>query len=283
MAAISDLEKEEIDKLFTKAMALQTQGKAYWNCIYKLQSLGNRYTFSAAKELCLSGKKNNRLIGINVISQLFTTNNPGKENSYKRLYRREAVNIIKPFINNRDEDILCAAIYGLAHLHAGNIGRLVGKYSNHKNSEIRFAVAFALGGDQSNTAIHKLIELTRDKAPDIRDWATFGLGNIGEKDNPMIREALFQRVKDRDKDTRYEAMIGLAKRKDLRVIEIIQNEIEAEQPWGYILEAIIEYPRKQYLPALKKHWNKASKKERNEKFWYLLLHDAIEACHAAKI
>jgi hypothetical protein len=283
MATVSDLEKEEIDKLFAKAMALQPKGKAYWSYIYKLQSLGNRYTFSIAKELCLSKKKSNQLAGINVLCQLFTTSNPGKENSYKRIYRRESINVIRTFVNNRDEDILCATIYGLAHLHANNINQLVGRYSTHKNPEIRFAVAFALARDQSNAAINKLIELTKDKDPDVRDWATFGLGNIGEKDTPVIREALFQRVGDRDKDTHYEAIIGLAKRKDARIIGVIQKEIESKQPWGYIFEAITEYPMRQYLPALKKHWNKASKKERNEEFWYSLLRDAIKACDEAGI
>ncbi len=132
-------------------------------------------------------------------------------------------------------------------------------------------------------AIRKLIELTRDENPDIRNWATFGLGNIGDKDIPKIREALFERIRDRDKDTRYEAMIGLAKRKDIRIVGIIQSEIESERPWGYVFEAIIEYPRRQYLTALKKHWNNASKMERKEKFWYSLLRDAIKACNGAGI
>ncbi len=109
-----DPEREEIDKLFTKALASQKQGRAYWNYMYKLQSLGNRYTFSVAKELCLSKKKRSRLVGINVISQMFTADNPGKGKSYKRLYRRESIEIVKTFLKNRDEDILCTSIYGLA-------------------------------------------------------------------------------------------------------------------------------------------------------------------------
>ncbi|MBL8091573.1 MAG: HEAT repeat domain-containing protein [Anaerolineales bacterium] len=282
MMIISKREKKEIDNLFKKVMALRIQSKSYWNYIFKLQSLGNKYTFSVAEKLCSSKKKSNRLIGINVISQLFTIKKSSKENIHKRLYRRESINVIKKFLNSQDEDILLATIYGLGHLNTSNIGQLIGKFSNHKKSKIRFAVAFALGGDESNTAINKLITLTKDKDPIIRDWATFSLGNIGERDTSIIREALFQRVKDRDANTRNEAIIGLAKRKDIRVIDIIQNEIETENPWGSIFEAIVEYPKREYLPALKNHWNKASKKERNEKFWFSLLNDAIKACNSIR-
>src|SRR5690349_13849395 len=125
---ISDPEKEEIDKLLKKVTASQIQVKAYWNYSNKLQSMGNRYVFLSAKKLCLSGKKIERLAGVTILSQLFTTRNTGKENSYKRLYRREAINILKTFINSRDEEILRATIYGLGHLNAGHMSQLVGSY-----------------------------------------------------------------------------------------------------------------------------------------------------------
>lgn len=58
----------------------------------------------------------------------------------------------------------------------------------------------------------------QDSDADVRDWATFGLGVLGDSDSAEIRDALLIRIGDTDKDAREEATIGLSKRKDQRVL-----------------------------------------------------------------
>jgi HEAT repeat protein len=57
-----------------------------------------------------------------------------------------------------------------------------------------------------------------DSDDDVRDWAVFGLGNLGDADSEGIRDAIFARLNDSNEDVQEEAMVGLAKRKDQRVL-----------------------------------------------------------------
>jgi HEAT repeat protein len=106
---------------------------------------------------------------------------------------------------------------------------LILEHRANPDPDVRFAVAFALScfADEP-AAIRVLLELMEDSDPDIRDWATFGLGVQGSADSPEIRAALIERLDDGNPDTREEAVAGLGKRKELRVlpdlIELLQQE-----------------------------------------------------------
>src|SRR6202035_251662 len=81
------------------------------------------------------------------------------------------------------------------------------------------AVACACGSlGNEELAVDVLLNLMRDDDSDVRDWATFGLGSLSDKDSPTIRNALFEALNDPDVDVRQEAQVGLAKRRDIRVL-----------------------------------------------------------------
>jgi HEAT repeat protein len=97
----------------------------------------------------------------------------------------------------------------------------------HPIPAVRFAVAFALGNFADVAiAIEALLALTRDADEDVRDWATFGVGVLGNGDSPEIRDALRKRLSDSDEDMREEAMVGLGKRKDQRVLAALFSALE---------------------------------------------------------
>jgi HEAT repeat protein len=102
----------------------------------------------------------------------------------------------------------------------------------------------------NGAAIKALIELSRDKDSDVRDWATFGIGTMIDTDTHEIREALLARVTDPDDDTRGEALVGLARRKDERVLEPLINELTGESVGLLAIEAAEELGNPRLGPAL---------------------------------
>jgi HEAT repeat protein len=65
---------------------------------------------------------------------------------------------------------------------------------------------------------------------------TFGLGVLGHHDSPEIRDALCSRLMDPDTDVRDEAMAGLAKRQDARVLPALLHALEQPETSGRVIE-----------------------------------------------
>ncbi len=114
---------------------------------------------------------------------------------------------------------LDSAISALGHIGNSRAVPLIAGFHSHPSEAIRFTVAFALGCFPNDPlSVRTLLKLMRDVDADVRDWATFGLGILGDQDSPEIREALSSRLTDDDLDTREEALVGLAKRHDPRIV-----------------------------------------------------------------
>lgn len=104
---------------------------------------------------------------------------------------------------------------------------LIAAIHSHPCAEIRFTVACALGSFPNDLlSVRTLLTLMDDADADVRDWSTFGLGVLGDQDATEIREALCQRLHDEDVDAREEALVGLAKRHDMRILPQLIHELE---------------------------------------------------------
>ncbi|MBI2388095.1 MAG: HEAT repeat domain-containing protein [Deltaproteobacteria bacterium] len=126
-------------------------------------------------------------------------------------------------------------------------------FVGHPSAEVRRCVVHALLGAQDPRAVAALITLSSDDDPEIRDWATFGLGSqLGEPgapdfvDGPTLRDALAARLDDTCDDARAEAIVGLAMRKDPRAVPAIAKELSGG-PFGSL---VIEAARWAADPAL---------------------------------
>jgi len=95
-----------------------------------------------------------------------------------------------------------------------------------------------LSGD--TTAADILVYLSRDEDEDVRDWATFGIGALGQVDSPAIRDALIDRLEDSFEDARLEAIAGLAQLKDERVLPSLLSALDQTKVPDVIVEAAIE-------------------------------------------
>jgi hypothetical protein len=68
-----------------------------------------------------------------------------------------------------------------------------------------------------------VIARTLDTNPNVRNWACFTLGTQwASADSPDLRDALMTRLDDIDRDTRNEALFGLAGRCDARVLPYVR-------------------------------------------------------------
>jgi HEAT repeat protein len=119
---------------------------------------------------------------------------------------------------------------------------------------VRLAVAFAVAtlspqplGREVRFA---LIKLSGDPEPEVRDWATFGLGTLSRDDGPDVRAALLARTQDSLHATRAEALFGLAVRRDPRAVPHLIRALESPSVVGLELDAAAEAADPRLLPAL---------------------------------
>jgi HEAT repeat protein len=91
---------------------------------------------------------------------------------------------------------------------------------------------------ETDEGMAALIRLTRDTDEQIRDWATFTLAQQ-DTDSTDIREALWERINDDGGDTRGEALVGLARRKDPRARDLIVGRL-SDNPGNLTVEAAFE-------------------------------------------
>lgn len=158
--------------------------------------------------------------------------------------------------------------------HPGRIPLLVNLRA-HEDNGVRSAVTYGLAGCNDPDAVAALIELSRDADTDVRDWATFALGSQTELDNGAIRQALWARVDDTDLETQGEALVGLVRRKDSRVGQLL-GRLLLEPTVSYrVVEAAEEYRRPELLDQLRKL---QSRRADREEWLETALNRAIRAC-----
>jgi HEAT repeat protein len=85
--------------------------------------------------------------------------------------------------------------------------------------------------------VDTLLELMRDTDEDVRDWATFGLGVLGNLNSEEIRDAFWQTIHDSNRDVREEALVALSKRKDRRVLPVLIAELSQPEITDRVTEA----------------------------------------------
>jgi hypothetical protein len=107
---------------------------------------------------------------------------------------------------------------------------------------VRRAVAQALpsvlGEASPDETVSALLALSGDLDDEVRDWACFALGTqLCEVDDPVIRDALAVRLDDPHDDTRCEALLGLARRRDDRVLAVLQERLSRDNVYSLEIDA----------------------------------------------
>lgn len=220
----------EIDTLFAQTLMGDYDDELPWKAVSALRRIGTREVFDRAAVWCKSENPMERARGVSVLAQLGKTAEHPTNN-----FPEESYLAVSQMMQTEAEiEPLSAAIHALGHLGNPAAIPLIGSYQWHPEAKIRFAVACALGSFANDPeAIQALMVLTSDADDDVRDWAVFGLGNLGDADSREIRDALLARLNDKNEEVREEAIVGLAKRKDQRVLPALMaalNQPEIDDP-----------------------------------------------------
>src|SRR5262249_5291867 len=143
-------------------------------------------------------------------------------------YADESVALAVEHCTERDVDVVEAAISALGHLGDARGLEAVLAHVGHDSAAVRLAVAWTLPSlltddeledpQAPQGLVDALIRLTTDPEAQVRDWATFGLGVQLDVDSGLIRDTLAARLDDLEKDTAGEALVGLARRGDMRAL-----------------------------------------------------------------
>lgn len=169
-----------------------------------------------------------RALGADVLGQLGI---PG------RTYPNQCLSAVLPLLADEAASVVRSAIYALHHIDSFQAAPHIAPLATHLNDDIREAVAFGLNGADSSEAHDALLKLMRDRSPDVRNWATFGIARQSDIDNSDIRSALFASLADSDEDVRYEAAIGLARRRDIRSVKFLKQLLHEDPDDIFALEA----------------------------------------------
>lgn len=235
------------DKLLSRLINNKTD-KSRWDNISVLRKRPSQELFAKCAELIKSNNPKIRKIGIDILAQLGLPPRPFLKDTLKIYFDLIEV--------ETDPDVLMSLLYSIGHNNDKLDNEQIEKicsFIDSENSWVKEGLVSALLGIDNLNAIETLIKLSSDKLSHIRNWATFGLGTQIERNNTNIREALWERVNDKHQETKLEAIVGLAKRKDKRVNDIIRREIIGGEYGTLLFEAIIETQDKEFLPLLKQN------------------------------
>ncbi|MFD1604030.1 hypothetical protein ACFSJW_09015 [Flavobacterium artemisiae] len=251
------------EKIFTRLLGNKSNAN-YWNYVSELRKRKSKDIFEKSILLMESKIAKERIIGIDVLAQF------GYPRLHKKIILKKFFHLLK---NETDKNAISSLFYGIGHNNEDLTIKqidLICSFKKNKNSKIRSSLAFALLTKEEPNAIDTLIELSKDQDYEIRDWATFGLGTQIETDNEDIRNALWKRINDKYETPRFEAIFGLAKRKDKRIKEILVTELENIDEFGsLILEAIEEFNDKEFISLIEKQIEKNKKLKKVEESWLL--------------
>lgn len=229
-----------IDELVNAALSECDEDIA-WDAVVALHRRGSAEVLQRARELCRSPCPQERELGANVLSQLGVPN---------RTFPLECSELLGEMLHREQSArVLSAVLIATSWHDVLNVVEQAVKFANHPEVDVRHAVVMALTGHNEDLAIQTLIRLTEDSDNHVRDWATFAIGTQSALDIPAIRCALAARLDDPDECTRGEALVGLARRSDQRVVPALKKELALDCV-GYLpVEAaeLIRSPELQHL------------------------------------
>lgn len=236
---MADLSGRNDLELFDECLRLSDEGddSRRWEVIGELSvQRATRSTFDRALALAASGQPVEACVGIDVLNDF------GPKANFP--WRVETVEVFVNALKSRDSTVAQSALAALGKFGPATATADVIAHATSEDNAIRLTVAMTLPrflgelwSEESQSVVRALTLLMQDKDGAVRDWSTFGLGNQTDADGVEVRSALLSRLDDTDANTRHEALVGLARRHDRRVIPALIEALEADEVAYLAIEA----------------------------------------------
>jgi HEAT repeat protein len=191
---------EDINELFLRTLSGNYEDDAPWDAVAALRRMGTREVFDQAAAWCQSDVPLKRARGADVLAQLRKAPDC-KVNAFSEESYALLTELVQEESHPRP---LASAIAALGHLDNPSAVPIIANFHAHPNAEVRYDVAFALGCFP---------------------------------DEPRSVQALVRLMRDADEDVSEEALVGLAKRKDRRIVPMLLAELEKQEVGVRVIEA----------------------------------------------
>ena len=238
----------DLDRLIAIALASDDEDDAYWDSVRELRKRGTHELFQRAAELCSVPDARSRELGLDILAQLGS--------DAERPFLEDVIRIATPLANDSDAIVRRSAISALGHQWDVRSLATLLQHQFDADANVRWAVAQAIPTVVSSppepSAVAALVTLMRDEDSDVRDWATFGIGSLLDVDGNEIRQALTERLDDPDGDTAGEALVGLARRGDLGIVDRVNALLANPKIGNLMVEAAGELADPRLIPALER-------------------------------
>lgn len=182
---------------------------AAWDAVAALHWRGSIEVLERAIAYTRSVDPALRESGANILAQLGVP---------ARTFPDQCFLALLPLLSDDVEQVVAAAVYAPHHIDSARGAAHIIPFAGHEDDDIRHAVAFGLGGVDTPAAHKTLLTLMQDRDADVRNCATFGIGQQCDVDTAQIRKALASALSDDDDNVRREGVIGLARRRDVRAV-----------------------------------------------------------------
>jgi HEAT repeats len=215
--------------------------EGYWACIHHLRGRPEDAVFEKCCAWANDISVDRRQAAADILAQL------GWALEYP--FAQRSLPILSKLLDDSELDVVTSTLYAFGHLKIGEPKQLA-IFISHHDHEVRCATASAMGGREDSVSVVGMIKLSRDSDRDVRNWATFYLNWLDEVENPEIDNALFERLSETDAEIRGEALIGLAKRHNMLVLEPLKTELAGEFHGAWSIEAAMELMSPELYPLL---------------------------------
>ena len=183
-----------IDGLLARALAAGDDSTERWRSIEALQAIGSQGVFASAVALCGSDDGERRAIGVQILAHLGARREvvidlvmPVGDHAFPG----ETVELLLEMLSTECDPVVLDALgHAVVNFDDPRCVAPLVALRGHADDRVRRAVVSGLLHREHDIAVEALVELSSDPSKGIRDWATFGLGAMIDRDTPQVREAL---------------------------------------------------------------------------------------------